>query len=50
MIRTKGFALLCGKDRKGEEPTSRENEKRKCERQSLGETEIALGTKIRTFS
>ncbi len=40
MIRTKTFALLCAKDRKGEGLTSGENEKRKCERQSLGEEGI----------
>ncbi len=41
MIRTKCFALLSVKDRKGEERPSGENEKRKCERQSLGEKGIA---------
>ncbi len=41
MIMTKTFTLLCVKDRKGKEQNSRENERRKCEGQSLGEKGIA---------
>ncbi len=42
MIRTTFCcALLCVKDRKGKELPSGENEKRKCDRQSLGEKGIA---------
>ncbi len=41
MIRTKSFALLCVMDGRGKDLTSRESEKRKCERLSLGEIGIA---------